>query len=543
MSEHGDLKAAIDALTKNVALMQSSIQANAKAIADITSSSSGAGPRSHSGEHPQDRPPKHWRPEFPRYDGKTDPLIFINKCESFFLQQRIMPEERVWMASYNLNDVAQLWYMQVQEDEGTPNWPRFKDLLNLRFGPPLRSAPLFELSSCRRTGTVTEYQDQWQALLPRAGKLDEAQRIQLFTGGLQPPLSLQVQMQNPQSLASAMSLARQFELLAEYTGPPAPAAPARAPARGLLGASLPLLALPAPPPPAARAPAAANPAANAGAANPGDGRQAKRLSREEQAERRRLGLCYNCNEPYSRGHNRVCRRIFHIAGVELDDDDNAGHEEPATESPVFSLHAVAGVAALIALLDVSLGRAALIALLDSGSTHNFISAGAAERTGLVVEPRPRLTAVVANGERVSCPGVIRAAPVSIDGTIFHIDLFVMPLAGYDVVLGTQWMATLGPIVWDFAAPSMAFQLWGRSFHWTGVLADHAPRLHSTAASTSLLDELLATFDDVFAEPTGSLHRAHATTTSSSSRTRRRWPFAHTATRRLTRTNSSGNAPP
>jgi hypothetical protein len=335
MGDNDDLRAAIDALTKNVALMQASIQVNAKAIADLTTSSSSAsGPRQHSGEHTQDRPPKHWRPEFPRYDGKTDPLIFINKCESFFLQQRIMAEERVWMASYNLNNVAQLWYMQVQEDEGTPTWARFKDLLNLRFGPSLRSAPLFELSACRRTGTVTEYQDQWQALLPRAGRLDEAQRIHLFTGGLLPLLSLQVQMQNPQSLASAMSLARQFELMAEYTTAPTPAAPARAPARGLLGAPPPRLALPAPPPPAERAPVAAN---------PGDGRQAKRLSKEEQAERRRLGLCYNCNEPYSRCHNRVCRRIFHIAGVELDDNASTTAEEPVAESPVFSLHAVVGV--------------------------------------------------------------------------------------------------------------------------------------------------------------------------------------------------------
>jgi hypothetical protein len=141
-------------------------------------------------------------------------------------------------------------------------------------------------------------------------------------------------MQNPQSLAFAMSLARQFELMAEYMTVPAPAAPARAPARGLLGTPPPRLALPAPPPTGERAPVAVN---------PGDGRQAKRLSKEEQAERRRLGLCYNCNEPYSRGHNRVCRRIFHIAGVELDDDDSAAAEEPAAESPVFSLHAVVSV--------------------------------------------------------------------------------------------------------------------------------------------------------------------------------------------------------
>jgi hypothetical protein len=70
------------------------------------------------------------------------------------------------MASYNLQDGAQLWYIHIQETEGVPTWDRFKELLNLRYGPPLRSAPLFELSSCRRTGTVEEYQDRFQALLP-----------------------------------------------------------------------------------------------------------------------------------------------------------------------------------------------------------------------------------------------------------------------------------------------------------------------------------------------------------------------------------------
>jgi hypothetical protein len=60
--------------------------------------------------------------------------------------------------------------------------------------------------------TVEEYQDRFQALLPRAGHLDEAQWVQLFTGGLLPPLSLDVRVHNPQSLAAAMSLARQLEL-------------------------------------------------------------------------------------------------------------------------------------------------------------------------------------------------------------------------------------------------------------------------------------------------------------------------------------------
>jgi hypothetical protein len=100
--------------------------------------------------------------EFPRYDDKSDPLIFINKCESYFRHQRTMPEEKVWMASYNMDDVAQLWFLQLQEDEGTPPWGPFKELLNLRFGPALRSAPLFELTECRRTGSVEEYSNRFR---------------------------------------------------------------------------------------------------------------------------------------------------------------------------------------------------------------------------------------------------------------------------------------------------------------------------------------------------------------------------------------------
>jgi hypothetical protein len=108
---------------------------------------------------------------------------------------------------------AQLWYIQLQEDEGMPPWGRFKELLHLRFGPPLRSAPLFELTECRCTGTVEEYANRFQVLLPRAGRLDEAQRVQLFTGVLLPPLSHAVRIHNPSTLVAAMSLARQVELM------------------------------------------------------------------------------------------------------------------------------------------------------------------------------------------------------------------------------------------------------------------------------------------------------------------------------------------
>jgi hypothetical protein len=184
MGDSNDFKAFAEALKS----LQASIAANAQTIASLTvDRTSASGHKIGYGEHHGDRPPRFQKLDFPRYDCKTDPLIFINRCESYFHQQRIMEEEKVWLASYNLEHGAQMWYIQVQTDEGTPSWRRFKELLNLRYGPPLRAAPLFELADCRRTGSVVDYQDCFQALLPRAGPLDEAQRVQLFTGGSPSP--------------------------------------------------------------------------------------------------------------------------------------------------------------------------------------------------------------------------------------------------------------------------------------------------------------------------------------------------------------------
>ncbi|WVZ87490.1 hypothetical protein U9M48_034121 [Paspalum notatum var. saurae] len=398
-----------------------------------------------------------------------------------------MPEEKVWMASYNLEDVAQLWFVQLQEDEGTPPWGRFKELLNLRFGPALRSAPLFELTECRRTGTVEEYSNRFQALLPRTGRLLEDQRVQLYTGGLLPPLSHQVRIHAPETLAAAMSLARALELveldrLNSAPGKAVPRAlgPPPAPRPGVLAAlpapvpqapavqalpapQAPPLALPAPPPPR------------------GGG---KRLSTEEQAERRRLGLCYNCNEPYTRGHNpSAAASSTSTASSWLRTSPLRRHPSTlSTPSPAFQCAAPYNS--------------------STGSTHCFIGEAAAQRAGLPVTPRPRLTATVANGERIACPGVLRQAAIVIDSRPFEVDLYIMPLAGYDLVLGTQWLATLGDIAWNVAAGTMEFTVADQQVCWRSVAPPTPPRLHSASVTEPLLDELLASFADVFAEPKG-----------------------------------------
>lgn len=76
-------------------------------------------------------------------------------------------------------------------------------------------------------------------------------------------------------------------------------------------------------------------------------RQFRRLSPAEQQERRRQGLCSNCDEPCVHGH--VCQRLFYLEGEDyLDDEpaanvqdglpaDRGAHAPPAANALVVSL--------------------------------------------------------------------------------------------------------------------------------------------------------------------------------------------------------------
>ena len=118
----------------------------------------------------------------------------------------------------------------------------------------------------------------------------------------------------------------------------------------------------------------------------------KRLTPDEMAERRKQGLCYNCDEPYVHGHK--CARLFFLEAAdyivqEPEDDDNGPAASPISaapfdpDEPLISLSAITGIRAEDTMqLRVRIGAHELTALLDSGSTHNFVNASAARRTGL-----------------------------------------------------------------------------------------------------------------------------------------------------------------
>jgi hypothetical protein len=88
------------------------------------------------------------------------------------------------------------------------SWARFAEFVNLRFRPPLHSNPLGELKELRCTGLVEEYQRQFLAMLCRCDELSAFHAMNMFTAGLGEPMTSDVEMQRPEDLQVAMSLAR-----------------------------------------------------------------------------------------------------------------------------------------------------------------------------------------------------------------------------------------------------------------------------------------------------------------------------------------------
>lgn len=155
--------------------------------------------------------PKFTKLNFPRYDGTEDPLGWISRCRHFFRHQHTPEEEKVDMASYHLDGIAQVWLLQFTDEFPDPTWAKFEEQCHLRFGPSVRSNKLGELSKLRQLGSVTDYQNHFEALVSRAGALTQKQKVDIYISGLQEAIGVEVELHHPPDLATAMSMSRLYE--------------------------------------------------------------------------------------------------------------------------------------------------------------------------------------------------------------------------------------------------------------------------------------------------------------------------------------------
>nr|XP_027126014.1 uncharacterized protein LOC113742375 [Coffea arabica] len=385
----------------------------------------------------------------------------------------------------NLEGKALQWhqiFMRSRLTREIPAWEEYIRELSSRFGDSLYDDPMGELKSLKQSGTVQEYHDLFEELLNRV-ELPEDYATSCFMSGLKPEIQLSVRMFMPKNVQHPRTLAKIVEAkvlvqqkgkglskpFTSYPGHTSNSASFHANPSGHKWKvdSKPLLPLPTFP------------------ALPSNEKQKelvvkkpfKRLSRAEMDEKRARGLCFWCDERFTAGH-RCGNQQFHRLEVW---DDMSGEEEneSGSEEDTLDEGQLAHIS-LNAMTNMSVpnfrtmrvtghvGRQPVNIFIDCGSSHNFIHPKVVQKLGLTTQRVDPLVVEVADRNKLTTQDLCKDFTWKMQKQEFKADLLMLPVGGCELVLGMQWLTTLGDVKWNFGELRMEFMQAGHKVVLRGI---------------------------------------------------------------------------
>ena len=190
-------------------------------------------------------------------------------------------------------------------------------------------------------------------------------------------------------------------------------------------------------------------------------------------EKRKKGLCFNCDEKFQPGHHCKSTKIFLLEGlypfqgpssnvqlIKLNDIDmplslesdllhfESVESKPKIAKAEITLYALLGSPSPGTMrIKGKINGHWVVILIDTGSTHNFLDAAIISKLQLFLDP----TVSFEVRATIKTKGVCLDVKVVMQGHIFSVNLNALPLGDCELVLGTQCLRTLGLIQWDFLA--------------------------------------------------------------------------------------------
>ncbi|KAJ8752156.1 hypothetical protein K2173_003764 [Erythroxylum novogranatense] len=401
----------------------------------------------------------HLKLQFPKFDG-TDPQGWAYKAEQYFEFTGVPPKQHVQLTSFHLEGIALQWHRWLSKFQGPLTWEELTRAIFKRFGPT-EYDPSEALSRLKQTTTVVDYQQEFEKLSHRVDNLPASFLVGSFIAGLREEIRLDVKIKQPRTLSDAIGVTRLVEernlLQKKQSTTSKPSWSSKT--------ITPSLLVPAP---------SAKTITGTNNSPP----PFRRISGQEAKERRDKGLCYYCDEKYILGHRCNKPQLFAIEDVLEEAETETGDDRSESEEvPEISLHAIAGMEhpQTIQLAGTLKGMDVTI-LVDSGSTHNFVDQSIVKLCGLTVAKDQTLRVMVANRDQITCQGMCQGVSLTIQGYRTTADFFVLPSAACPIVLGVQWMATLGPIQTDYKTLTMTIKDHDKSIIFQGMRQGEAKPL-------------------------------------------------------------------
>uniref|UniRef100_A0A2N9I5J7 Chromo domain-containing protein n=1 Tax=Fagus sylvatica TaxID=28930 RepID=A0A2N9I5J7_FAGSY len=394
------------------------------------------------------RDPRPMKLDFPRFKG-GDPTAWVYRALQYFHYYQVLEPEKVMHASYHLDEEALVWFQDCEHE--LHGWNDFVRAIQIRFGPASYDDPMELLTKLKQTHNIAAYKSQFESTSNRVRDLSDMHKLSCFMSGMKDEIRLAVKMQGPRNLGEAYALAKiQEEYLATVKRS---ARPTYEPSRGSWVQSQ----------------------AQQGAAQvenkSGDSKeysarpsmQVQRLTPMQMSERRKKGLCYNCDERWSSDHRCKNRKLYLMEEVDDEEAELVEVEEEEVEAELGDENAEITLCALLGSTSPSTMRVIAIVngqttvvLLDTGSTHNFMDGTLAKTLKLPIDGESNFGVRVANGQVIRTLGECKEVKFKMQGLHLNLTFNLLELGGYGIVLGTQWLSTLGMINWDFKNLMMGF---------------------------------------------------------------------------------------
>ena len=430
-------------------------------------------PRSETGERSSARilgyVPKL---EFPKFDG-TNARLWIKKCSKYFSLCKIADDQKVDLASLHMIEKAECWVTSYLAVRKGVDWSDFVIDVNARFKDDYSRNVVEKFNKLQQDGSLEQYIDDFETLkslmMQDNHDLPEAYMLDSFIGGMKPAVKPLVKAFKPTSITQAIEYARLLEeslslnttKYPKHTSNFAYSKPIQATP---LSSHPPLLPNPLPPSTSSLPLTKFNPRQ----------RNSRHIPADVKADKIARGLCYYCDKPFEKGHKCDFKepQLFtvEIPGSSSDnDEDSPLPESPQGTEPCISVHALLGNQSYntMRLTGVQEGRTLHI-LVDSGSTHNFLDLSTAKKLGCKLEFIPSQAVTVADGNNLQCQYIVKDFEWEMNGKLFTTDVMLIDLGSCDMVLGIQWLSTLGTVFWDFKNLIMEFTYDGVQFVLKGL---------------------------------------------------------------------------
>jgi hypothetical protein len=378
-----------------------------------------------------------------KFDGK-DPITWILQMEQFFDLHNVPHTQKVQIASLYLEPNQFVWYIWLCSHKSLVTWTIFMEEMIAHYEDTRSNTFFSQLINLKQKGSVTEHIENFQRLNIKVTYIPYEHLIDVFIGTLRDNIQHEVHLWEPKSLENAFRVARNVEsknmaMATRRTNP------------NIYREN--------------NAPSSKTP-------------QPTRLTPQKLEERKAKGLCFNCDNKYSKGHKCGEKKLFYI---DCEEEEEQEHEqEPSQDENVESIsskeltptilcNALAGISTPQTLkIEGYIKNKKVIVLIDSGSTHNFIHYKLAKDLNCFVYPTPEFQVMIADGGTINCSGKCNKINLTMGEYVMNSPMIAIPMGGVDVVLGIQWLQSLGTVAFNFQELFMKFSLEGKEIELRGI---------------------------------------------------------------------------